>query len=76
MRKWDYVSDWFIGNLHEKIEEEFYDFQNKHDIENEDLPPELNDKLAEAVENMLNIMDACMLYQKSNNATYATKLDD
>jgi len=76
MKKYDYVSDWFIGNLHERIEEEFYDFQVEHDIEDGDLPPELNDKLAEAVENMLNIMDACMLYQKSNNATYVAELDD
>lgn len=62
-----YVNDWFIGRLHDGIEEAFYDFQYDNDIENGDLSPELNDKLADAVENLLKVMNECMTWQERNN---------
>ena len=67
MKKWDYVNDWFTGRLHEGIEEAFYDFQTEYGIEDGDLPPEMNDRLADAVDRLISVMDACMAYQKRYN---------
>lgn len=62
-----YVNDWFIGRLHEGIEEAFYDFQEDNGVMDDGLAPELNDKLADAVDNLLKVMNECMTWQKQNS---------
>ncbi len=72
-----YVTDYFEEKLYSLIEEECNDFYIDADIDDEELSSELNDKLTEACNNLMKVMNEIMEWQLSNNSNmYASLTHD
>ena len=62
-----YVTDRFEEKLYNIIEDECNDFYVEHDIDDEEIPSELNDELTDACEKLMHIMNEIMVWQLNND---------
>lgn len=60
------TSNWFEEKLMSILEEEFMDFQGDNDIHSGDLPPELENTLADKVQDLKDIIATCKAWQLAN----------
>lgn len=62
----EFVTDIFVEKLWSLIEEEFFDFQTDHGIEDGGLEPWLSCQLDMCVEILVDKIDECMQWQGEN----------
>lgn len=68
----DYISNRFEEVLYEIIEDECNNFYVEFDIDDVELPSELNDKLTDACEKLMYVIKEIMVWQQLNGNGYAT----
>ena len=63
MKEREFVTDYFVEKLNSIIDEEFWDFQCEHDVEDGGLPPELELGLVQSVNALLDSINECIGWQ-------------